>query len=922
MPTQTLLPPRPAAAHGRSARPVAPRLRGRDAELELLGERLADAAALGRGALVLVEGPPGIGKSRVVDEALAMARRAGVRRLSACAHDLGGGTPLGPLLSAVVGGEERLLDPAPLRDLARMPDGRFWLLEELHGALERAALDGPVLVALDDLQWADPVTSWALRTLIPRVAGLPVVWLLAARSVDAALAEVTLESERLPLAALDADAAAAVATDVLGGAPDEAVLALVARAEGNPFLLVELLRGLVEERRVRSAEGRVSLAGAPVLPARVSESMGARLARLTPAAREAVELASVLGLEFSPTRLAELLDRPAHMLVAPLREALAADLLTEHGDALAFRHDLLREAVYGALPKPVRDALHRHVADTLLAEGGTAAEAARHLLAATLPADRRTVTVLRTAARELAGVSPADAAELLLRAVELAAAHEGVLGPLAAETIPVLLAAGRPGDAVALADRALTGHLVPAEEARVRVALAQVLVLTDVAATAAECARALALDGVEPAVRADLLALQARAQRHTGAPASAAASAAEALTVARAAGRTRAEVCALTEQGVLALDGGRWEDALALLEQAVGAAERGGPDARSLCVPEYWRNAIVALRDGVDAALADATRRGDAARRAGRRWELAVWTMARAGLLLDAGRLADARAEAEALLAMHGESGTGIFGAAMARHLLARIAEHTDGTAPTATAGAGFAAGAIGTGTVAARPDGLPDPAGIPRAVRAALAAGDTAAAEALAERVREVAEANPGVASLDAAAAHAAALVTTDRSSALALLRAAVAAHRGGPRVLALASALEDLGAHTGPAGLTDEAVAALDEALRITTDAGAEHDAARIRRRLRDLGVRRRRSAPRRADAGAGTATGWDALTGSERQVAELIAAGATNREAAEQLFLSPHTVSTHLRHTFAKLGINSRVELARLAPAPAAR
>jgi DNA-binding CsgD family transcriptional regulator len=96
----------------------------------------------------------------------------------------------------------------------------------------------------------------------------------------------------------------------------------------------------------------------------------------------------------------------------------------------------------------------------------------------------------------------------------------------------------------------------------------------------------------------------------------------------------------------------------------------------------------------------------------------------------------------------------------------------------------------------------------------------------------------------------------------------------------------------------------------LAAYVEIGAAWDARRVRRRLRALGVRRR-IVPAEPEL-----TGWAAITGSELAVARLVAEGLTNREVAERLFVSPHTVNSHLRHVFAKLGINSRVELARLA------
>jgi DNA-binding CsgD family transcriptional regulator len=98
-----------------------------------------------------------------------------------------------------------------------------------------------------------------------------------------------------------------------------------------------------------------------------------------------------------------------------------------------------------------------------------------------------------------------------------------------------------------------------------------------------------------------------------------------------------------------------------------------------------------------------------------------------------------------------------------------------------------------------------------------------------------------------------------------------------------------------------------ALDAALTELDHAGAERDSARVRRKLRELGARRRRQ--RRADP----ASRYAGLTDSELAVVRLVAAAATNRDVAERLYLSPHTVSSHLRHVFEKLQINSRVELA---------
>ena len=115
---------------------------------------------------------------------------------------------------------------------------------------------------------------------------------------------------------------------------------------------------------------------------------------------------------------------------------------------------------------------------------------------------------------------------------------------------------------------------------------------------------------------------------------------------------------------------------------------------------------------------------------------------------------------------------------------------------------------------------------------------------------------------------------------------------------------------------GATDDAIASLDRALAIDVQAGASWDAARVRGRLRQLGVRRRIVISDRP------VTGWESLTNAEAAVAQLASEGKTDREIAETLFISPHTVNTHLRHIFDKLGVNSRISLTRMAGALRAR
>lgn len=158
--------------------------------------------------------------------------------------------------------------------------------------LERAALATPILLSLDDLQWADPATLSALRVLPARLAALPVVWLIASRSgvrrpeLRACLDALARDgAEPVRLGPLGEDAVAELVTDLATAPPDPALRALAGRAHGSPFLLVELLRGLREEALVDVRDGRATLVG-DALPARLGDGMRERLAGSpTPPAR-------------------------------------------------------------------------------------------------------------------------------------------------------------------------------------------------------------------------------------------------------------------------------------------------------------------------------------------------------------------------------------------------------------------------------------------------------------------------------------------------------------------------------------------------------------------------------------------------------------------------------------------------------------
>ena len=198
----------------------------------------------------------------------------------------------------------------------------------------------------------------------------------------------------------------------------------------------------------------------------------------------------------------------------------------------------------------------------------------------------------------------------------------------------------------------------------------------------------------------------------------------------------------------------------------------------------------------------------------------------------------------------------------------------------------------------------LNDPASAPWLVRVALAAGDREQAARIVTAIGEVARGSPTLAFIRASAEHAEGLLTSD----VFLLQHASAQL---PDPWARACAVEDQGVLLAAAGRDREAIRSLEEALREYDRLGARRGVARTRRRLRQLGVRRRhRASEQRPTAG------WASLTDIEQATARLVAEGLTNQRIADQLFISTHTVAFHLRQMFRKLDITSRVDLARIA------
>jgi DNA-binding CsgD family transcriptional regulator len=859
-------------------------LRGRDGELASLHGHL-DRLRAGTGFSWLIEGGPGLGKSRLLEQVVSAARDAGFAAGHGAADPGGAAVQLAVLMDALFQGSAPLLDRSALGDLHASPEQRYWLLQDIQTLLEQAALRQPVLIGLDDLQWADSGTAAAVRSLPGRLATLPVGWVLAFRPAEAGseLERAVADVQRAGAAStvlgrLDPPAVAEVAADVLGAPPGQDLLALAEGAHGNPFFLIELLSGLRDEHLVDVEAGQAVLVETR-LPQRVRDSMQRRLGRLSPTARKVAAVASSMGRRFTVADLAAAAQLPASSLLDPVRELLSSELLVEGPQTLSFSHDLNRETVRGSLPSSAVQALDRQVATALLDAGALPVEVASQLASSATPGDQVAISTLMKASDALSGTDPGQGATLARRALDLTPAHHPLRGPLVARIAILLHAAGQIEEAKAFADGALRQALPAGQEAEVRLTIARLFSISP-EVRADSCRRALALTGVSPDLRARLLAqLFYNLMVAVRLP-----EADRLLDEVRQAVEETGDSAArftmrLTEAALLYLRG-HFGTALELIDTSLsGADAREDPQGQMAL---HLRCRILAEEDRFGEALAEVTEGIRAAQQARQARAVQLFEANRGRQLLQLGQLADAAAALE-----------GRFSPEDA-HLVVSVLD---------------ADGVVVLGEeerLSVFPLFPLDPTDDPQLVRIAVASGDRELAESAAAAAERRRALNPAAPAVQACAAHARGLLTGD---AAALAQAAEILE-AGQRRLAAASALEDLALAELRADRRGEAVTALDRALAIHAACGAHWDLARVRMRLRRLGVRRRLPSERRP------ASGWAALTSSELAVVRLVADGLTNREVAERLYISPHTVSGHLRHAFEKLGISSRVTLTRIA------
>jgi DNA-binding NarL/FixJ family response regulator len=921
---------------------------GRDGELATLAGVLAGTAA-GRGAIVVAEGEAGIGKTRLLQEAHALARASGFAVQAATGFELGHERPYGAIAEALElrsASDDR--DRAAIAGLLRGVTGgehlEFRLLEDMLALVERLSIERPVVVTVDDLQWVDSASLVSLAHIAHHLAPLRVALIGAVRTpprrpqVDQFLRSVAGTARWLRLEALSEPAVEALVADLVGGTPSDELRHQVARAAGNPLFVSELAATLRPDGSLAQGAYGAEEGGEP-LPPSIQRLVQHRLSLLPQVTARVLGMASLLGSDFSPADLADHLRRPVAAVVELLGPALDDGLLVGAGDRLSFRHQLVRDAIYVQMPLAMRSALHGEIGQLLAARGAEALQVATHLALGGEGGRTAAVEWLRRAANEAQSRSPTQAVELLDRALALGGPRHQARADMLVDRALTLTWAGRADESLRAARHMLSVSAGTGREDRLRLGLARALMVQGRWPESARELEVLAGRAESNELEhARLLGDAATALAHAGELERAVDLAARAREVGERLDDDLTRSIAASSLAVVAHFEARYRDSVEMARRAVELAERSGRQESGLRPTSLWLGLALADVDEFEEALAVLEAGRQRSEDAGTHWQLPLYDDGIATVHFYSGDWDDAVAEIETCIALAAETGT-LWWMVPANCMLAYIAIQRDQddlaeSAISAASRHSQASGEFGAnrllwvkglhqealgrplqalalleeawGTTAAA-GFLPHQLIIgPDLVRVAMAVGDRERAGDVAGSVQRASE-RTGVPSAVATGDRCRGLVEADEGR----LRAAVASLRASRRRVDLAFACEEAAACLARLGRVDAAVELLDEALAELRRCGAQRAARRVVSALQSLGVRRHRGgrAPR-------PLLGWDALTETELRVAELASRGLTNPAIGDRLYISRRTVATHLSHIFGKLEISSRVELARAA------
>jgi DNA-binding CsgD family transcriptional regulator len=922
----------------------------REGDLQTIATALDDARAGERGGALLIEGPAGVGKTALLGRLEAQAAGDGYRVLRArgseMERDFGFGLVrqlCGPLLrrldpgrrAQLLGGPAALaaaifgLDGDALDDGGAESSlyGLFWLFVGL-------AELGPLVLAIDDAHWADSASLRFVHYLGKRLDGLPVLLALAARpnepGVQAELLHGVVADLAIPTMRPAPLSEAGTATIVRERFGEEVTVAVEEACHeatgGNPFLLAELLVELRAEDGAAPSVDAIAAMG----PERIAAGVEERARRLDPAAPELTRAAAVLGDAADLRALAALAgcDRAQ---AATIADGLAAAAILAAGSERRFIHPLVRAAVYERMPAGRRAELHARAAEVLRDQGADAEAVAAHLLLCEPASFGAALGVLERAAADATRRGAPDSAVAYLRR---ALAEPGVDRGQALRELGSLEVVIRDPASIAHLQEAAGLVEDPATALQIYLELADLLSLagqwdTTVQVVDSGLTRFEDLDqpgvldleafraaycGYDPARVADfdrsLPRLRSLVEEHPGEESLRLRWILAALGSIR--DMPRAEVEALIEPAAqkwtMRLDGRESSTATQagcallvadLFDATKVVAEELTDDGRR-------RGALLSIISGVGFSAARHARMGDL-RSAEAEFGVTLELVEQNDLSLMA-LTTMLHFCVDAVVERRGLAGA----AAMVEELelpRAFAATQSGGMLLEARAAVraqrGDRAGAIADLRATAA---IFEPlqAG-PRFTRwrsgLALLLPEAGREEALALAAEELALARAVENPRAEGAALRALGMLQGGAEGIATLRESVAVVRDTPVQFDLARSLAELGAALRRGNSRTEARELLREAADLAQRCGGERLEERIHEELRIAGARPRRRA----------LSGADSLTPGERRVAAAAAAGATNREIAQDLFVSLRTVEMHLTNAYRKLGITSRSGLA---------
>ena len=465
------------------------------------------------------------------------------------------------------------------------------------------------MLVLEDLHWADESSLGAIGAIVHELAHVPLLLVATLRPAPRMAALDFLIDDCLAAAAqmvqlrpLFPDEVEKLVADQLGVRAGPVLSSIVARAGGNPLLIVELLRSLSSEGWLRKSDDAVE-AVADELPNTLRDLVLRRLRYLPSRALDVLQLAAVFGESVSVEDLAVASSRPSRDVAADLSEAFRARLLDARDDAVVFRHQLVQQAIYEDLPVPVRGALHREAAGALAHSGADLSRVASHLLRGAKRGDLEAVHWLRRAATEASAGAPSVAVDLIRHAGELLPPRHDETDIVSSELAAALLRAGRVAESAEIAESILSRRHRDEADIPLQLTLVDALSLQNrgpeliVRANAAFASPALG-----PADRALVLAQASYGQSFSGDFVGGEATAHRAREFAVRVGSTAMTVWSLCAGSLAVKTQGRYGEALSMTRRAVDAAFEPIDYEARLRHPHFFLGMALADSDRFDEA--------------------------------------------------------------------------------------------------------------------------------------------------------------------------------------------------------------------------------------------------------------------------------------------------------------------------------